>query len=137
MVRPWTYVCRRIEKVVYLEGKRKWTKGKHTHIPHYPLLQPHTVPIPHHSSYSTGRNTTTQKYTYYNKQDAKMVRPQKPNTYAHSYKTTTRYNIYTRPLTQLSLLIVNYKSTDMYRCCMLWWLCMNVYMYVVSVDVPL
>ena len=23
MVRPWTYVCRRIEKVLYLEGKRK------------------------------------------------------------------------------------------------------------------
>ena len=25
MVRPWTYVCRRIEEVVYLEGKRKRT----------------------------------------------------------------------------------------------------------------
>ena len=25
----------------------------------------------------------------------------------------------------------------MYRCCILWWLCINVYMYVVSVDVPL
>ena len=25
MVRPWTYVCRRIEEVMYLEGKRKRT----------------------------------------------------------------------------------------------------------------
>ena len=64
MVRPWTYICRRIEEVVYLEGKRKRTSGKHTHIPHYAVLHPHTAPIPHHSSYSTGRTTTTQKYTY-------------------------------------------------------------------------
>ena len=25
IVCPWTYVCRRIEEVVYPEGKRKWT----------------------------------------------------------------------------------------------------------------
>ena len=27
MVRPWTYVCRRIEEVVFLEGKRKRTSS--------------------------------------------------------------------------------------------------------------
>ena len=95
---------------ISIPRRKKRTLGKHTHIPHYPVLHPHTVSMPHHSSYSTGRTTTKQKYTFYNKQDAIMVRPQKPHTYTHSYTITTRYNIYTRPLTQLSLFKANYKS---------------------------
>ena len=112
------------------------TRQTHAHTT-LPCSPPTYSTNQHHSSYSNGCTTTTQKYTYYNKQDAIMVRPQKRLTYTHSYTTTTRYNLYTSPLTQFSLLIANYKSTDMSRCCILLPFCMNLYMYVVSVDVPL
>ena len=82
-VRMWTY------RGISIPRRKKRTLGKHTQIQHFPVLHPHTVSTTHHSSYSTGRTTTTQKYTYFNKQDALMVRPQKPHTYTHSYTTTT------------------------------------------------